>query len=269
MADIYIVGLGVLNIDQITRQTERAIRRSNEVLYVDTGVATRTFLDGLCPKVTPLFATSYEESGRRLNAYHQMAARVLDAALDHPPVTFAMHGHPIVGVYAPFLIKDTAGLLDLEVQVMPGISAMDCLFAELMVDPCVSGIQMYEATEMLLRRRPLQPDVPALIWQIGCVETALYTTRRSKPERFERLQSHLLHFYPPEHTVTAFYSTPHPLVRSDALRFALREMCAQAHALHAGFTLFVPPATARAIEDHDLLNQIDSVEHLRRVTHQS
>ena len=158
-------------------------------------------------------------------------------------------------------------MLDLEVQVMPGVSAMDCLFAELMVDPCVSGLQMYEATEMLLRRRPLQPDVPALIWQIGCVETTLHTMRRSKPERFERLQSHLLQFYPAEHTVTAFHSTPHPLARSTSLRFSLGEMCAQAHALHAGFTLFIPPAHARPIKDRELLDRMNDVKHLRRITH--
>ena len=268
MVDIYLVGLGVLNVDQITRETERVIRRSNEVLYVDTGVATRAFLESLCPRVTSLFETSYEEAGHRLNAYHHMAARVLDAALDHPPVTFAMHGHPIIGAYAPFLIKDMAGLLALEVLVLPGISAMDCLSAELMVDPCVAGMQMYEATDLLLRRRPLQPDVPALIWQIGCVETSLHTTRVSKPVRFERLRSHLLRFYHPGHGVSAVYSTPHPLMPSTVHRFALGGICDYAHLLHSGFTLFIPPAADRPIEDHELLRRIDNVEHLRRITHQ-
>jgi len=269
VADVYIVGLGVLNVDHITRETERVIRRSNEVLYVDTGVATRTYLKSLCPRVTSLFETSYEEDGHRLNAYHRMAARVLDAAMDHPPVAFAMHGHPIVGVYAPFLIRDMARLLGLEVRVLPGISAMDCLFAELMVDPCVAGMQMYEATDLLLRRRPLQPDVPALIWQIGCVETRLHTTRVSRSERFERLRSHLLRFYPPEHQATAAYSTPHPLMPSTVHRFVLQDIRKYAHLLHAGFTLYVPPVHERPVEDHELLRQMDSVEHLCRITRQS
>ena len=269
MADVYIVGLGVLNVDHITRETEGVIRSSNEVLYVDTGVATRTYLTTLCSRVTSLFETSYEESGHRLNAYHRMAARVLDAAMDHPPVTFAMHGHPIVGVYAPFLIRDMARLLGLEVRVLPGISAMDCLFAELMVDPCVAGMQMYEATDLLLRRRPLHPDVPALIWQIGCVETRLHTTRVSRPERFERLVSHLLRFYPPQHQATAAYSTPHPLMPSTVHRFVLQDICKYAHLLHAGFTLYVPPVHERPVEDYELLRQMDSVEHLCRITRQS
>ena len=269
VADVYIVGLGVLNVDHITRETEGVIRRSNEVLYVDTGVATRTYLKTLCSRVTSLFETSYEEDGHRLNAYHRMAARVLDAAMDHPPVAFAMHGHPIVGAYAPFLIRDMARLLGLEVLVLPGVSAMDCLFAELMVDPCVAGMQMYEATDLLLRRRPLQPDVPALIWQIGCVETRLHTTRASRPKRFERLRSHLLRFYPPEHQATAAYSTPHPLMPSTVHRFVLRDICDYAHLLHAGFTLYVPPVHERPVEDHELLRQMDSVEHLCRITRQS
>jgi precorrin-6B methylase 1 len=267
MADIYIVGLGVLNVDHLTRETERVIRHSNEVLYVDTGVATRRYLESLCPRVTSLFETSYAEDAHRLGAYGQMAARVLDAALCHAPVTFAMHGHPIVGVYAPFLIRDMAGLLGLEVLVLPGISAMDCLFAELMVDPCVIGMQMFEATDLLLRRRPLQADVPLLIWQIGCVETTLHSTRVSKPERFERLRAHMLRFYPPQHQATAAYSTPHPLMPSTVYRFALADLCRHAHLLHAGFTLFVPPVHVRPVEDQELLRQMDRPDHLARITH--
>ena len=43
MADIYILGLGILNVDHMTRETERVLRRCSEVLYVDTGVATQAF----------------------------------------------------------------------------------------------------------------------------------------------------------------------------------------------------------------------------------
>jgi len=266
VTDIYIVGLGILNVDHVTRETEGVLRRCHEVLYVDTGVATKAFLEGLCPRITDLYQTSYAEDSPRLDAYHHMAARVVDAAMAHPPVAFAMHGHPIVGVYAPFLIRDMARMLDLKVQVLPGISAMDCLFAELMVDPCVSGMQMYEATDLLLRRRTLHPDVPALIWQIGNVETRLHTSRVSKPERFERFRAFLMRFYPPAHPVTAYYAAPHPLMPSTVLSFPLSEMCVDAYRLHAGFTLYVPPVAEKPVADHELLQQMDSVEHLHRIT---
>ena len=70
---------------------------------------------------------------------------------------------------------------------------------------------------LLLRRRPLQPDVPALIWQIGNLETTLHSSRPSAPARFERLVAHLESFYAPEHPVYVVYASPHPLLDANLL----------------------------------------------------
>jgi hypothetical protein len=266
MPEIYIVGLGIVNVDQVTRETERVVRECNEVLYVDTGIATRQFLESLCPRVTSLYETSYAEGAHRLDAYSHMAARVVDAALDHPPVAFAVQGHPVVGVQAPFLIRDLAAALGLSVTVLPGVSAMDCLFAELMIDPCLFGLQMYEATDLLLRRRPLQPDVPALIWQVGAVETRLHTMCRSRPERFDGLRTHLLRFYPPTHVVSAVFASPHPLMKSQVIPFAIEAIGRHAAELHAGYTLFIPASGIRPIGDQELLSRIDSRQWLQQIT---
>src|SRR5882724_7856696 len=104
MTSLWIAGLGLQTGTQVTREVEAAIRASREVLYLDTGVGTRTFLQERCPRVRSLYEESYSEDRSRLNAYEHMAARVIDAALDHPPVTFAIHGHPLIAVTAPFLV---------------------------------------------------------------------------------------------------------------------------------------------------------------------
>src|SRR5215472_14833287 len=91
--DISIVGLGIVKVDQITIEAERAIRQSNEVLYVETGIGVRAFLTERCNKVTDL-TSSYIHGRDRLEAYHVMAASVIDSALDHSPVAFALYGHP-------------------------------------------------------------------------------------------------------------------------------------------------------------------------------
>lgn len=193
MTDIYIAGLGLQTVAQLTREVEVAIRSSREVLYLDTGVATRPLLQTLCPRVTSLYDV-YSEQGGRVSAYEHMAALVVEAALDHPPVTFAVHGHPLVAVHPTFLVMDLARVLELRVAVLPGISAIDTVLADLRIDPVVNGIQMYEATDLLLRRRPLQPDVPAIIWQIGPLETCLHSQAVSLPERFSRFVGHLRQF---------------------------------------------------------------------------
>jgi len=264
--DIWIAGLGVTTGVQATREVEQAIRRSREVLYLDTGVATRAYLAGLCPRATSLYEGNYCEDRARDGGYRRMAERVIEAALDHAPVAFAIHGHPLIAVQAPFAVMERARALGLRVRVLPGVSAIDTVLADLRVDPVVHGIQMYEATDLLLRRRPLQADVPALIWQIGPLETCLHTMRVSRPERFARFVAHLRLYYPARHGVVAIYCSPHPLLPPTVLRFALEDMGRHAARIHSGFSLYVPPTGSRPIEDHDLLSKLYSVEHLRRIT---
>jgi hypothetical protein len=266
MTELWIAGLGLQTVAQLTREVESAIRFSREVLYLDTGVATRSLLETLCPRVTSLYEQSYCEGELRVNAYQHMAALVVDAALDHPPVTFAIHGHPLVAAQAPFLVLELAKTLDLRVTVLPGVSAIDTILADLRLDPVVQGIQMYEATDLLLRRRPLQPDVPAVIWQIGPLETCLHSMAISRPERFTRLIAHLSQFYPARHEVVAIYCAPHPIMPPAMIRFALEDMGQHAQEIHAGFSLYVPPAASRPVLDYDLLAQLYSLGHLRSIT---
>jgi precorrin-3B methylase len=266
LPDVFIAGLGLQTATQITREVEQAIRDSREVLYLDTGVATRPYLDALCPRVTSLFEESYREERPRVNAYEHMAIRVIEAALDHPPVTFAIHGHPLVAAHPPFLVLELAGAMGLRVAVLPGISAIDAILADLRIDPVVHGVQMYEATDLLLRRRPVQSDVPAIIWQIGPLETGLQSQRVSRPERFSRFIAHLRRYYPAQHEVVAIYCSPHPLLPPSILRFALEDMGDYAPEIHSGFTLYVPPAVGRPVQDCELAQNLYSLDHLRRLT---
>ena len=266
MTDIWIAGLGIQTATQLTREVADAIRSSSEVLYLDTGVATRSLLESLCPRVTSLYDESYQEARPRVSAYEHMAARVVEAALDHPPVTFAIHGHPLIAAHPPFLVLEVARALDLRVAVLPGISAIDTILADLRIDPIVHGVQMYEATDLLLRRRPLQPDVPAILWQIGSLESALHSQHISREERFGRFVAYLRQFYPAGHEVVAVYSAPHPLLGPHILRFAIDDVGRYAHEFHAGFTLYVPPAASRPVQDWELAGLLYSAEHLRSIT---
>ncbi len=264
--DIWIAGLGIATAGQITSEVEQAIRSSREVLYLDTGIATRAVLESLCPRVTSLYDDTYSEDRPRQDGYARIADRVLQAARDHAPVTLAIHGHPLVAATAPFLVMEQARKTGLRVRVLPGVSAIDTVFADLRVDPVVHGMQMYEATDLLLRRRPLQADVPALIWQIGPIETCLHTMRVSNAARYQRLITHLSLFYPPRHEVAAVYCSPHALLPPKILRFAIEDMGKHAGEIHHGFSLYIPPAASRPIEDYDLLGKLNSPEHLRNIT---
>jgi uncharacterized protein YabN with tetrapyrrole methylase and pyrophosphatase domain len=264
--DITVAGMGVAAVVQVTAQTEARIRQCRHALHVDSGVGTDDFLAARCPRVTGLYGLTYGETDSRVAGYHHAAAAVIEAAMTEPPVIYLTHGHPLVFCYSAFLIRDLAGLLSLSVELLPGISSMDSLFADLWLDPGVGGIQMFEATDLLLRRRRLQPDVPALIWQVGNLETRLYTTRTSRPVRMVRFRDWLLQTYPADHPITACYASPHPAVGPQRWTFPLADLPAHAAALHPGITLYVPPCAVRPVQDFALLNALDSVEHLLAIT---
>jgi siroheme synthase len=264
--DITIVGLGITNIDHITLETEAAIRQANEVLYVDTGVATHAFLESRCSKTTSLFGDSYVEGSTRVEAYEYMTTRVLEAAIEDSPVVFAIQGHPLIFCQPPFLIRNTALALGLSVNILPGISAFDTIACDLGFDPCTHGLQLYEATDLLLRERPLQIDVPALIWQVGSVESRLHTSKVSGAERFKRFQEYLLRFYPAQHMIIGVYSSAFPTMPATRFTFPIAELSEHASHLHPGITLFIPAAKNRPLHNQTLLNDIDDPAHLKSLT---
>jgi uncharacterized protein YabN with tetrapyrrole methylase and pyrophosphatase domain len=254
--DIYIVGTGIRGADQMTREAEAAIRHSTEVFYVGPKNGVEKYLQELCPKFTDLLPL-YQEGVGRLHTYDQMSIAVLDSALEHAPVSFAAYGHPLIYVYPSYQIMTAAPWLSLRVKVLPGISALDCVLVDLGLDPSVSGLQMYEATELLVRRRPLQNDVPCLVWQVGSTEVAYYTEQETTAQQLKRLQSYLLTFYPPDHEATAVFSSPWPEVPSVFHKFPLSEMLTSHALLHQGVTLFIPPVETREIVDIELSQNLE------------
>lgn len=264
--DIFVIGTGIVAVRQLTHEVERALAGVNEILFLDHGLGVKEHFETICSVVTDLYPTSYREDEQRVRAYDRMTAAVLTAALDHPPVAFAVYGHPKIYVYPTIQISEAAKLLGLRVEVLPGISSLDTILIDLGLDPGIDGLQMYEATDLLLRDRPLQPDVPCLLWQIGPIESSLYSRRRSSPDRFLRLQLHLLRFYPEAHEVTAVQSSGHPLVGPEVTKCAIRDLPEVLPHVSPVATLYVPALARRTVANDELVDALTSVAHLESIT---
>jgi uncharacterized protein YabN with tetrapyrrole methylase and pyrophosphatase domain len=250
--DIGIVGTGIVGTHQLTREAEEVIRRSRRTFVIDSGYGIPEYLATLCPEVVEL-GPLYEPGKDRLPTYRRMAATVVSAAVADPPVCLATYGHPWVLCYPTTLITRAAPLLGLHVEVFPGISALDTLLVDLGIDIAPNGIQMYEATDLLLRRRPIQNDVTCVIWQPTVVGDPTYRPEAYTVEQFEPLQEYLLRFYPAEHKVSIVTTRTFPLTRSTVWRLPLRDLAVELEQAPSVGTLYVPPLVERPVEDADLL----------------
>lgn len=250
--DVGIVGTGIVGAHQLTRESEEVIRRSHRTFVIDSGYGVAEYLNTLCAEVTRL-GSLYEPGRDRLLTYRKMAAEVLAAAAAAPPVCLAVYGHPWVYCYPTSLITTAAPLLNLRVSVFPGVSAFDTLLVDLGIDIGPNGVQMYEATDLLLRRRPIQSDVMCVIWQPTVVGDPTYPRQPHTIEQFRPLQEYLERIYPVEHEVTLVTTRTHPLTRSTIRRFKLSDLATELVQAPPVATLYIAPVLERAIEDTALL----------------
>ena len=244
-----------LPTNQITREVEETIRRYRHAFVVDSGFGVVPYLKTICADVRSLLPL-YERGKSRLPTYRRMAAEVVNAAMADSPVCFATYGHPLVYCYPATLIQRAAKLLDLRVKTFPGVSALDALLVDLGVDFAADGMQIYEATDLLLRRRPLQNDVPCAIWQASVFGDPTHATDRRAAERFLRLQDYLLEFYPPKHPITVVVSKTFPLLESVVETYRLGTLAIELGRGPQGGTLYIPPLRHRPIEDRELFEKL-------------
>lgn len=253
--DIGVVGTGIVGTHQLTREAEEVIRRCKRTFVIDSGYGIPEYVETLCPEVTEL-GTLYEPGKDRLPTYRRMAAAVVSAALDDPPVCLATYGHPWVYCYPTTLISEAAPLLGLHVEVFPGVSSFDTLLVDLGIDVALSGVQMYEATDLLLRRRPIPNDVACVIWQPTVVNDPTYRPEPYAVEQFMPLQEYLLRFYPAEHEAAIVTTKTHPLTGSVVQRLQLGNLAVELHRAPQVGTLYIPPLTERPVEDVELLEKM-------------
>ena len=112
---------------------------------------------------------------------------------------------------------------------------------------------MYEATDLLLRRRPIQNDVTCVIWQPTVVGDPTYPAQPYTAEQFKPLQEYLLRFYPAEHEATLVTTKTYPLTRSVVQPLRLGDLAAELERAPQVGTLYIPALNARPVEDAELL----------------
>lgn len=264
--DVYIIGTGMVGQRQMTNEGEAALEESTAVYLVHHHALFEEYLSEFELEVHDL-TEKYERGRRRENTYERMATTVLEAGESaDDPVTLALYGHPLVFVSPSRWVMERGNERGLNVETRPGISSVDCLYVDLGLDPAKNGIQMFEATDLLLREFELNPDVPAMIWQVGVVESHLYDPHDNKPERFSRLRAYLQQYYPDDHTVSLVQTATYPISESQRIDFGLDEFESMHEEITAIQTLYVPPVRERPVENEELAALVASRDHLETIT---
>ncbi len=148
----------------------------------------------------------YGEGKERQDTYDQMVERILECVRSGLRTCAAFYGHPGVFVYPSHVAVRRARAEGFSAIMLPGISAEDCLFADLGIDPAAYGCQSYEATDYLFSQRRLEPSSALVLWQVGVVGSTTFTAGEYDRSLLPLLVAKLSETYPPHHRVFVYRS---------------------------------------------------------------
>ena len=245
-----LVGTGIAAGPHLTAETRLALEAADEVLYVVTEPVAAAALERLNPNSRSLLE-HYREGIPRAQIYEEMARAIVEAARAGKRVCAAFYGHPGILVRPAHEALRLAKDEGLEVRMLPAVSALDCLFADLGVDPADVGLQSYEATEFLTNGRRPDPTAALVLWQLHLIGQPVWGETRA--DGLEVLTEYLLRWYPALHDVVVYEASPFPIGAASIRRVALGELTRQRPAPQA--TLYVPPAE-RASPDPEMVERL-------------
>ncbi|QRN97057.1 hypothetical protein JRI60_50275 [Archangium violaceum] len=243
---LIVVGTGISPVGQLTTEAIAWMRRADKVLYIVSNPVSVAVIQDLNPRGAESLVGLYADGKLRTDTYEEMVERVLTCVRAGQLTCLALYGHPGVFAYPSHEAIRRARREGYRAQMLPGISAEDCLFADLGVDP-KTGCQSYEATDFLLYRRPLDVSSAVILWQIGAIGDWTYKQERYDLSALPLLVERLLPFYSEDHEVCLYQASTLPGCEPTIRRLPLKRL-AEAD-IPPSMTLYIPPARPPEVDE--------------------
>ena len=237
------VGSGIKGVGHFTLEAQGWIEQADLVVYCVADPVTEIWVQDRAKESFDLYRL-YGNDKPRISTYEEMAAMMVDGAREGKDVCAVFYGHPGVFVLPTHLAIRTLRKEGIPATMLPAVSALDCLFADVGVDPAQKGCQTVEATDLLLRRRPLLTESHVVIWQIGCVGDLGFRFAGYDNRNLGVFVEYLLEFYEPSQQMVHYQASQYAGVAPAVDRITLSELVeAQVTGIS---TLYIPPVGERA-----------------------
>lgn len=217
-----VVGTGISVSGQMTLYTQSVIKHADVVLSVVSGMAFSN-LRSLNPNIVDL-KKHYHENTSRFITYQNMKLEIMEHVIAGKNVVAAFYGHP--GVFVTPSHDAIKELCDMgyRAEMLPGVSAEDCLVADLGLDPARHGCQSYEATKFLFRKYRIDPHMMQIIWQIGGIAEFLMPSNKTEHPGLPVLRDELLKYFPAEHEVIVYEAATMPVFGPSIEKMPLQKL---------------------------------------------
>jgi precorrin-6B methylase 1 len=259
---IACVGLGMTLGSHLTPLARSHIDQADVVFAALSDGIVEMWLERMHPDVRSL-QPYYAEGKSRLKTYREWVAVMMAEVRAGKRVCAVFYGHPGVFAWSPHKVIETARAEGFAAHMEPGISAEDCLYADLGIDPGRFGCQHFEASQLLFYRRQIDPTGYLVLWQVALVGDWSLARFQTGPAYRQVLVDRLGRDYPLDHELIVYRGATLPIEKPRIRRTPLRNL--PNITLAAQETIILPPA--RPLEaDHAIraqLAELDQTEECR------
>jgi uncharacterized protein YabN with tetrapyrrole methylase and pyrophosphatase domain len=240
-----VVGTGIQLVGHLTLAARAWIEQADKVLFAVADPVTAKWLQTLNATAESLPYNT--DNQRRRETYREMVERILAEVRQGLNVCAIFYGHPGVFADPAHEAIRLAHREGFRAQMLPGISAEDCLFADLGLDPAKNGCQSFEATDFLIRRRKFDPTSALILWQIAVIGNLGFYKEEEHLRGLRVLAEVLETHYSSDHEVivyeaAVYYPVCEPVIQRMPL-FKLPET-----KVTLVSTLYVPPKASAPVD---------------------
>lgn len=248
--ELLIMGSGLSRLD-LTTEAEHEIESADIVFYCMYDSLTKIRILSLRPDAIDL-ATLYSSNSDRYYTYAQMAEAMLFHVRQSRRVLAVYYGHPGIFATPAHRAIQIARREGYRARMRPGISALDYLVADLGIDPAIPGMLNYEATDMLLRCRRIDPSLHVVLWQVGVVGEFGYSPQGFDNHGFDMLVDVLEGSYGTDWLITNYIASRFPTIEPIVTTHAVGELRSPEvrRTIRSLSTFYIAPKEASATDDH-------------------
>src|SRR5690242_10790960 len=238
---IACVGLGMTLGSHLTPLARSHIQQADVVFAALSDGIVELWLQRMHPDVRSL-QPYYAPGKSRLKTYREWVDVMMAEVRAGKRVCAVFYGHPGVFAWSPHKVIEAARAEGFTALMEPGISAEDCLYADLGIDPGRFGCQHFEASQLLFYERQIDPSAYLVLWQVGVVGNPSIARPDQNVAYRELLVEVLARDYPLDHEVLLYRCATLPIEKPRVRRMTLQELTGAD--IPAEETVVLPPARA-------------------------
>jgi len=231
--------MGMTLGSHLTPLARNAIEQADVVFAALSDHVVELWLQRMHPDVRSL-QPYYAEGKSRLKTYREWVALIMAEVRSGKRVCAVFYGHPGIFAWSPHKAIEVARAEGFQAYMEPGISAEDCLYADLGIDPGRFGCQHFEASQLLFYQHRINPAGYVVLWQTALVGDWSLTRFHTGSAYRQVLVDRLSQDYPLDHEVIVYHGATLPIEQPQVKRITLRDL--PGTTLASQETVVLPPA---------------------------